>query len=80
MRLDIPAGTAVRFEPGETRGVDLVALGGSRRLAGLNGLVGGDLDRPEIRSRALAKSVSRGFKVKEELGESRDGDESRGST
>jgi urease subunit beta len=43
-RLDIPAGTAVRFEPGERRTVQLVALGGRRVVHGLNGLVNGPLD------------------------------------
>ena len=39
MRLNIAAGTAVRFEPGDTREVELVALGGRREVYGLNGLV-----------------------------------------
>ena len=43
MRLDIPAGTAVRFEPGQTRNVGLVALGGTRTVYGLNGRVNGRL-------------------------------------
>ena len=37
MRLDIPAGTAVRFEPGQRREVSLVPLGGKRRVLGFNG-------------------------------------------
>ena len=41
MRLDIPAGTAVRFEPGDEREVDLVAYGGKQRVAGMNGLTNG---------------------------------------
>ncbi len=40
-RLDIPAGTAVRFEPGQTRTVQLVAIGGARRIFGFRGLVQG---------------------------------------
>jgi urease subunit beta len=44
MRLDIPAGTAVRFEPGDERQVTLVALVGSRQVFGLNGLINGPLD------------------------------------
>ena len=40
-RLDIAAGTAVRFEPGDTREVELVALGGERKVHGLNGLTEG---------------------------------------
>ena len=43
MRLNIPAGTAVRFEPGQTRSVRLVPLGGARRVFGFNGQVMGDL-------------------------------------
>ena len=43
MRLNIPAGTAVRFEPGDTKEVELVALGGTRTVFGINGLVNGRL-------------------------------------
>ena len=42
-RLDIAAGTAVRFEPGQERTVQLVALAGARRVYGFNGLVSGPL-------------------------------------
>jgi urease subunit beta len=42
-RLCIPPGTAVRFEPGDTREVELVALGGAREVHGLNGKVNGKL-------------------------------------
>ena len=41
-RLDIPAGTAVRFEPGQSREVRLVPLSGARRVFGFNGAVMGD--------------------------------------
>jgi urease subunit beta len=53
MRLNIAAGTAVRFEPGDIREVELVALGGRREVYGLNGLVNGALDDEEVRRRAL---------------------------
>ena len=43
-RLDIPAGTAVRFEPGDTREVPLVAFAGTREIHGLNNQVNGPLD------------------------------------
>jgi urease subunit beta len=43
-RLNIPAGTAVRFEPGQTREVELVAYAGKRMVYGFNGLVMGPLD------------------------------------
>jgi len=44
MRLDIPAGTAVRFEPGDEREVQLVPFVGSREVYGFNGKVNGMLD------------------------------------
>ncbi|RRV21542.1 urease subunit beta [Pseudomonas sp. o96-267] len=44
MRLNIPAGTAVRFEPGQSRDVELVNLAGARRVFGFAGRVMGDLD------------------------------------
>ena len=43
-RLDIPAGTAIRFEPGDSREVHLVPFAGDRRIFGFNGLVNGPLD------------------------------------
>lgn len=43
MRLNIAAGTAVRFEPGDTREIELVALGGKRTVYGINGMVNGKL-------------------------------------
>jgi urease beta subunit len=45
MRLDVPAGKSIRFEAGDERDVDLVALGGSRRVLGFNNLVDGGLPR-----------------------------------
>jgi urease subunit beta len=44
MRLDIPAGTAVRFEPGQSRTVKLVAYGGARRVFGFQAKIQGELD------------------------------------
>ena len=44
MRLDIPAGTAVRFEPGDEKTVTLVAIAGSREIYGFNALVNQKLD------------------------------------
>ncbi|MGB3405835.1 MAG: urease subunit beta [Microcoleaceae cyanobacterium] len=43
MRLNIPAGTAVRFEPGDQREIELVALGGSRQIYGFNAKINGQL-------------------------------------
>jgi len=42
-RLDIPAGTATRFEPGQSREVRLVAYAGERRVVGFNGMINGKL-------------------------------------
>ena len=53
MRLNIPAGTAVRFEPGDTREVELVSIGGRREVHGLNRLVEGRLDEAAVRDAAM---------------------------
>lgn len=50
-RLNIPAGTAVRFEPGQGRTVELVALGGARIVVGFTGAVMGPLDKAVRRSK-----------------------------
>jgi urease beta subunit len=55
MRLDLPAGTAVRFEPGEIKTVRLVALGGQRSVYGGSGLVIGELDDPQVRAKSLER-------------------------
>ena len=54
MRLNIPAGTAIRFEPGDTRDVELVAIGGDRIVVGLSGLTQGRLDDAGVKADALA--------------------------
>ena len=61
-RLDIPAGTAVRFEPGQAKDVTLVAIGGRRELSGLNGLVDGSGDDPAVKLAALERARARGFR------------------
>src|SRR5689334_9888652 len=61
MRLDLPAGTAVRFEPGEVKTVRLVALGGSRQVYGGSGLVMGALDGPAVKLLALERMTRAGF-------------------
>jgi len=60
MRLDIPAGTAVRFEPGDERTVDLVAYGGKQRVTGMNGLADGATGDGDP-SDALTRARERGF-------------------
>jgi len=61
-RLNIPSGTAVRFEPGEEKEVELVAMGGNAVVHGLNNLTGGGVNDPEIRKRGLTRAKSLGFK------------------
>ena len=58
-RLDIPAGTALRFEPGEGREVHLVPFGGERRAYGMSAITDGALD--ERHDAALAEARRRGF-------------------
>ncbi len=43
-RLDIPAGTAIRFEPGDSRDVNLIPFAGAQRVIGFNGQINGPLD------------------------------------
>lgn len=62
MHLDIPSGTAVRFEPGETKRVRLVEIGGERKGFGLNDLVEGSLDDEDIKEKAMMKAKKLGFK------------------
>lgn len=61
-RLNIPAGTAVRFEPGEEKEVTLVELGGARRAFGLNSLVQGDTALESSKEKAMAKLATSNFK------------------
>ena len=62
MHLDIPAGTAVRFEPGESRQVTLTEFGGTRELFGLNSLTDGAARSEERKQAALRRARDRGFK------------------
>lgn len=62
MRLDIPAGTAIRFEPGAEQKVTVVDFGGSRRVVGFNGLTDGAVDSPRTAQAAQEEAVRRGFK------------------
>lgn len=59
-RLDIPSGTSVRFEPGEQKEVELVALGGKRRVFGLNDLTRGQVSTATVFS-AMDNASKRGF-------------------
>jgi urease subunit gamma/beta len=62
MHLDIPAGTAVRFEPGESKVVTLVAFGGRAEVYGLNNLTNGSTKNEELREVALERARQSNFK------------------
>lgn len=62
MRLDIPAGTAVRFEPGESKKINLVGIGGTREGYGLNGLVDGKLDDKAVKEEAIKRALKKDYK------------------
>ena len=62
MHLDIPAGTAVRFEPGEEKEVQLTSFGGTGELLGLNGLTDGSIRSELCRTEALRRAKDRGFR------------------
>ncbi|MGQ0486556.1 MAG: urease subunit beta [Hyphomicrobiales bacterium] len=62
MHLDIPAGTAVRFEPGESKEVVLTEFGGTGELLGLNGLTQGSWRSEANKQEALLRAKQRGFK------------------
>ncbi|WP_342633693.1 urease subunit beta [Pseudomonas syringae] len=62
MHLDIPAGTAVRFEPGELREVQLVQFGGTGDIHGFSGLTKGNLHDPACKLAALERARAQLFK------------------
>ncbi|MFJ9178531.1 urease subunit gamma [Streptomyces sp. NPDC102360] len=61
MRLAVPAGSSVRFGPGETQDVGLLPIGGARVAIGFAGLVDGPLDAPGAREEALRRAAACGY-------------------
>lgn len=61
MKIDRPAGTGVRFEPGVVKSVGLVPIAGSRVMLGMAGLANGPLDAPGAREKSLELARSRGY-------------------
>ncbi|MFE0627517.1 urease subunit gamma [Streptomyces sp. NPDC058864] len=61
MRLNVPAGSSVRFGPGEEREVGLVPIGGDRVAIGFAGLVDGPLDAPGAKAEALRRAAACGY-------------------
>jgi urease subunit beta len=66
-RLDVPAGTAVRFEPGERQTVQLVAIGGERVAHGMNGLTNGALDGDP--AAAIQRAREAGYRFATDVGD-----------
>ena len=62
MRLAVPAGTAVRFEPGDSKEVTLCEFGGTGELGGLNSLTDGSRHQPAVKEHALRRARERGFR------------------
>jgi len=58
--LNIPAGTSIRFEPGETKEIELTKFGGKKIVYGFNGLVNGSLEAKQ--EEAFKKATEKGFK------------------
>lgn len=61
MRPDLPAGTSVRFEPGDTKEVRLVPYGGRRVVYGFNNLVNGRLDDCYTRETSIQRMLEQGY-------------------
>ena len=65
-RLNIPAGTSVRFEPGDSKEVELCELGGKRIVYGFNGLTMGGLKSSIVKNNSLEKARTLGFRGAQE--------------
>lgn len=63
MRLNIAAGTAVRFEPGEEKEVEVVRFGGAKRVVGFSGLVNDDTTTEENKVKAIQNATAQNFKT-----------------
>ncbi len=60
-RLDLPSGTSARFEPGDTKEVNLIPYGGRRVVFGFNALVSGRLDDPYTREQSIKRCLEQGY-------------------
>ena len=63
LRLNIPAGPSVRFEPGEEKQVELIPFGGARLIFGINNLVGGDIVLEGSKQAAVDRMKKNNFKT-----------------
>ena len=66
MRLNIAAGTAVRFEPGEEKEVELVTFGGARKIVGFSNLTNGKTTLEQNKEEAIKRAEKENFKSKAE--------------
>jgi urease subunit beta len=66
MRLNIAAGTAVRFEPGEEKEVELVSFGGEKKIVGFSNLTNGNTENELNKQEAIKKAAALNFKSKAE--------------
>ena len=62
MRLDIPSGTAARFEPGQEKEVALVEIAGARNVTGFNNLTNGSIRSEKVKQQALERARQQGFR------------------
>ncbi|MDP4146226.1 MAG: urease subunit beta [Bacillota bacterium] len=62
MRLNIASGTAVRFEPGEEKEVELVEIGGNKKVYGLNGLTQGSVTDEKNKQQSIERAKALNFK------------------
>lgn len=62
MRLNVPAGKAIRFEPGDEKDVELVEFGGMKRILGFDDVVDGSVDAEQTRRRAMRRAQDRGYR------------------
>lgn len=68
MRLNIPASTAVRFEPGEQKKVILVEMGGNKEIHGFNGLTNGKYTDEKVKKRHWKRQNNSNLKVRNNYG------------
>ncbi|MCX2454248.1 urease subunit beta [Pedobacter sp. PLR] len=62
-RLNIPASTAIRFEPGESKDIILIEIGGNKEIHGFNGLTSGKYTDEKVRAAAIKKMVEEKYKT-----------------
>ena len=67
MHLDVPSGTAIRFEPGDETIVDLVEFGGAKKLIGFNQLTMGSIEDKGVKAKAISLARAKGYLFADEV-------------